>query len=56
MQKQVFKIKEALRTDNCNRWVSAYFNSFETSESAEERRKLQQELKAIKDVQRLIEN
>ena len=55
-QKQVFKIKEALRTDNCNRWVSAFFNSFETSESAKERRKLQQELKAIKDVQRLMEN
>ena len=49
-------LTEALKTDNCNRWVSAYFNSFETSESAEERRKLQQELKAIKDVQRLIEN
>ena len=56
-QTQVFKIKEVLQTDSFERWVPAYFSdSFVDSDTIEDRRKIEQELKAIQDIKRLMES
>ena len=56
VQAKVFQIKDGLQTDNCERWVPAYFGTFTSSETANEKRKLQQELRAIQDIKRLMES
>ncbi len=55
-QAQIFKIKEILQTDSFERWIPAYFNEFIDNKNAEEKRKLQKEIKAIQDIKRLMES
>lgn len=55
-QAKIFKLKEALQTDSYERWIPAYYGTFTSSENVEEQRKLEQELKAIQDIRRLMES
>ena len=55
-QNKIFQLKEALQTDNYERWLPAYFGTFTSNESVEAQRKIKQELKAIQDIKRLLES
>ena len=55
-QAKIFQIKEGLQTDAYERWLPAYFGKFVSSETVADQYKLQQELKAIQDIKRLMES
>ena len=53
---KILQIKEALRSDDSERWLSAYYNDFNANIDSDESLELQKELQAIKDVRKLLES
>ena len=55
-QNKIFQIKEALQTEAIERWVPAYFGTFNPNDDIQTKRAVQQEIKAIQDIKRLLES
>ena len=55
-QAKIFQLKDALQTDNYERWVPAYFNDFNVNNDVEAQRAVAKELQAIKDIKRLLDS
>ncbi len=53
---KIFSIKESLKTDNCDRWLSAYYSNLNTNIDVEDKINLQQELQAIRNVRRILDS
>lgn len=53
---KIFSIKESLKTDNCDRWLSAYYSNLNTNIDVEDKINLQKELQAIRNVKRILDS
>lgn len=55
-RERILTIKDALQTNNSQRWLPAYFDDvFSENENIEERMAMEKELQNIKDIKRLLE-